>query len=84
MAGCCVAQCQAPVQAVLRPGVWLPGVKKLHDFEEEWEIAASLEKVSSWRLLYPALRSRRDCSTTTACKSTIVHFMTVLYIMECV
>ena len=34
------------MQAFLRPGVWLPGVRRLHEYEEEWEIAASVEKVS--------------------------------------
>ncbi|CAI7994436.1 hypothetical protein GBAR_LOCUS1447 [Geodia barretti] len=44
MAGCCFAQFQAPAQAFLRPGVWLPGVKRLHEYEEEWKISASVDQ----------------------------------------
>ncbi|KXJ21865.1 hypothetical protein AC249_AIPGENE12180 [Exaiptasia diaphana] len=28
--------CQSPIQAILRPAMWLPGVKKLHSARETW------------------------------------------------
>ncbi len=34
---CCIAGCQAPVQAVIRPAMWLPGIKNLHLATETWE-----------------------------------------------
>ena len=40
---CQIAQCQAPVQACLRPGMWLPGVRNLHSARETWEIKAGIE-----------------------------------------
>ena len=45
MAGCCFAECQAPAQAFLRPGMWIPGLRRLHLFEQEWQISASVDEV---------------------------------------
>jgi hypothetical protein len=39
---CQIAQCQAPVQACLRPGMWLPGVRNLHSARETWEVKADV------------------------------------------
>ena len=38
---CCFAHCQGPIQAFLRPGIWLPGVRNLHMTKDTWEISAS-------------------------------------------
>ena len=38
MSGCCCATAQAPIQAFLRPAVWIPGVRNLHSFREMWII----------------------------------------------
>ena len=51
MAGCCFAQCQAPVQAFLRPGMWVPCLRRLHLFEQEWRIAASVDEVRARPLI---------------------------------
>ena len=40
---CQVAQCQAPLQSCLRPGMWLPGVRNLHSARETWEVKAGVE-----------------------------------------
>ena len=36
MSGCCCATAQAPIQAFLRPGVWIPGIRRLHSCRERW------------------------------------------------
>jgi len=36
MSGCCCATAQAPIQAFLRPAVWIPGIRGLHSFREKW------------------------------------------------
>ena len=41
MANCCCANAQAPIQAFIRPGVWIPGVKNLHSFRERWIIESA-------------------------------------------
>ena len=38
MSGCCCATYQAPIQAFVRPAVWIPGVRSLHSFRERWII----------------------------------------------
>ena len=38
---CGIAECQAPAQAFLRPGVWLPVVRELHMAKESWSIQAT-------------------------------------------
>ncbi|XP_003383684.1 PREDICTED: uncharacterized protein LOC100638328 [Amphimedon queenslandica] len=38
---CCFAQCQGPIQAAIRPGLWLPGVRNLHLATETWTISSS-------------------------------------------
>ena len=38
MSGCCCANAQAPIQAFLRPAVWIPGVRNLHSSREMWII----------------------------------------------
>ena len=38
---CGIAECQAPAQAFLRPGVWLPLVRDLHMARESWSIQAT-------------------------------------------
>lgn len=38
MSGCCCATAQAPIQAFLRPAVWIPGIRSLHSFRERWII----------------------------------------------
>lgn len=40
---CQIAQAQAPLQACLRPGMWLPGVKNLHSARETWKIKAGMD-----------------------------------------
>ena len=37
---CQVAVAQAPIQAYLRPGMWLPGVRNLHMARETWLMQA--------------------------------------------
>ena len=34
MSSCCFSAVQSPIQAVLRPAVWLPGVRNLHSHRE--------------------------------------------------
>ena len=36
---CCLARAQAPIQACLRPGVWVPGLRNLHRIWEKWQLA---------------------------------------------
>ena len=38
---CCCARSQAPAQAFLRPGVWIPGLRNLHRVKEEWAMEGS-------------------------------------------
>lgn len=38
MGECCCASGQAPIQAFLRPAVWIPGIRGLHSFREKWII----------------------------------------------
>lgn len=38
---CGIAECQAPAQAFLRPGVWLPLVRDLHRARESWSLQAT-------------------------------------------
>ena len=38
---CQLAKAQAPIQAKMRPGLWLPGVRNLHMAREVWEIEAT-------------------------------------------
>ena len=38
MSQCCCATCQAPIQAFIRPAVWIPGIRNLHSFRERWII----------------------------------------------
>lgn len=38
MSGCCCATCQSPIQASIRPAVWIPGIRSLHSFREKWFI----------------------------------------------
>ena len=40
---CEIAKCQAPIQACLRPSMWLPGARNLHSARETWEIKAGIE-----------------------------------------
>lgn len=40
---CQVARAQAPIQACLRPAMWLPGVRNLHSARETWKVQAGLE-----------------------------------------
>lgn len=35
---CLFATCQAPIQAALRPAMWIPGIKKLHSRKERWTV----------------------------------------------
>ena len=42
--GCCLARAQAPIQAFLRPAIWLPGVRRLHLAAEDWLIRATPEQ----------------------------------------
>ena len=35
---------QAPIQSFLRPGIWLPGVRTLHVYQETWTIQGSVER----------------------------------------
>ncbi|XP_076319151.1 uncharacterized protein LOC143230050 [Tachypleus tridentatus] len=37
----CLCEGQANIQAVLRPGVWLPGVRFPHQYQETWHVAAN-------------------------------------------
>ncbi len=39
---CQVARGQAPIQACLRPSMWLPGVRNLHSARETWLVDANL------------------------------------------
>ncbi|CAL1534403.1 unnamed protein product [Lymnaea stagnalis] len=32
-----ISQIQAPIQCLLRPGVWLPGIRSLHSHQEKWK-----------------------------------------------
>lgn len=41
---CQIAQAQAPIQACLRPSMWLPGVRNMHSARETWKIKAGLEE----------------------------------------
>ena len=42
---CQVAQAQAPIQACLRPSMWLPGARNLHSARETWQIDVNLMEV---------------------------------------
>ena len=33
-ADCCCAMWQSPIQAAIRPAVWLPGIRNLHSKKE--------------------------------------------------
>ncbi|OQV19051.1 hypothetical protein BV898_06905 [Hypsibius exemplaris] len=35
---CLFASCQAPIQATIRPAVWLPGIRNLHSRVEKWTV----------------------------------------------
>ncbi|XP_031560845.1 uncharacterized protein LOC116296876 [Actinia tenebrosa] len=37
-ADCCFSMCQSPIQAIIRPAMWCPGIKKLHSSNETWII----------------------------------------------
>ncbi|XP_032236807.1 uncharacterized protein LOC5511578 [Nematostella vectensis] len=37
-ADCCFSMCQSPLMAILRPAMWVPGIKKLHSATETWII----------------------------------------------
>ncbi|KAJ7387228.1 hypothetical protein OS493_004202 [Desmophyllum pertusum] len=37
-ADCCCAMWQSPIQGVLRPAMWLPGIKNFHSRKETWII----------------------------------------------
>lgn len=41
---CCFAEAQAPIQACLRPGMWTPGVRRLHMAGESWLIQANRDE----------------------------------------
>ena len=57
--GCCCAACQAPIQAFIRPAVWIPGIRNLHSRRERWiiegatpercleDVAQAVEKVKT-------------------------------------
>ena len=38
---CQLARAQASIQAKMRPGLWLPGLRNLHMAREVWEIKAT-------------------------------------------
>jgi len=38
---CCLCRCQANFQAVLRPAVWIPGLRTPHQYTEEWRIGTN-------------------------------------------
>lgn len=44
-ADCCCAMWQSPIQGVLRPAVWLPGVRNLHSCKETWIIPEATPEV---------------------------------------
>ncbi|GBO30151.1 hypothetical protein AVEN_187914-1 [Araneus ventricosus] len=37
----CLCSGQGSIQAKIRPGVWIPGIRSLHVYEETWKIAAN-------------------------------------------
>ena len=57
--GCCCATWQAPIQAFIRPAVWIPGIRNLHSCRERWiiegatpercleDVAQAVEKVKT-------------------------------------
>ncbi|CAH1230701.1 Hypp330 [Branchiostoma lanceolatum] len=41
MACCFLSSLQAPVQAAIRPAMWLPGIRNLHSHKETWQSEAT-------------------------------------------
>lgn len=44
-ADCCCAMWQSPIQAAIRPAVWLPGIRNLHSKKETWIIPDATPEV---------------------------------------
>lgn len=42
---CCLSRAQGPAQACLRPGVWLPGARRLHRATERWHVQLPAEEL---------------------------------------
>ena len=42
---CCVSQSQAPLHVILRPGIWIPGVRTPHLYKETWKVDGSSDAV---------------------------------------
>ncbi|KAK3751775.1 hypothetical protein QZH41_013233 [Actinostola sp. cb2023] len=43
--------CQSPIQAIIRPAMWIPGIKKLHSAKETWVIPQSTVEVCVEQLI---------------------------------
>ena len=41
---CQIARAQAPIQAALRPAMWVPGLRNLHMARETWVIKMALDQ----------------------------------------
>ncbi|XP_059146161.1 uncharacterized protein LOC131933403 isoform X2 [Physella acuta] len=39
-----IAQVQAPIQQILRPAVWIPGLRNLHSHQEKWKFKSDSVK----------------------------------------
>ena len=39
-----LSKVQAPIQSFLKPGVWLPGVRTSHVYQETWTVRGSVER----------------------------------------
>lgn len=38
---CCFCRCQGNIQSFVRPGIWLPGFRSPHMYQETWQIATN-------------------------------------------
>ncbi|XP_064620353.1 uncharacterized protein LOC135483406 [Lineus longissimus] len=52
---CCLSMAQGPVQAILRPGLWFPGVNRLHSHRECWELPIDVTPIQFIEMITTAV-----------------------------
>jgi hypothetical protein len=77
MRGAVVAP-QAAVQAVLKPAMWLPGVRRMHWEIHEWELEESVEAAMSlvWDCAFDGSRGWSQYKLDRAGRRMVLHFLT--------
>lgn len=73
---CCCARSQASIQAFLRPGVWIPGLRNLHRVKEEWSMEGDANECME--ALTAAVESMQDKENLEVHKSdSAKHFVEI-------